>query len=518
MEPPINHSADYSEAPAASLRSPSPISFSKDTIVAVSTPQGTGGIAVVRISGPEALDITGSVWRGKPLKGCDSHTAHLGRIVDERGEILDEVVATLFLAPNSYTGDDVIELACHGSRWIQREIVNLMIRSGARAAGPGEFSQRAFINGRIDLAQAEGIVDLIASSSRAAHRLAMLQANGQFSKRLEGLRQQLIDFASLLELELDFSEEDVEFADRQHLAFLADKVIEEVDRLARSYSVGKAFKEGIPVVIAGQPNAGKSTLLNLLLEEEKAIVSDVPGTTRDIIEDTREIDGTLFRFVDTAGLRETDDSVERIGIERATDRLRRSAIILWLVDASEDIPSQLKYIKEKQESIDPSTIQHIVYNKIDKASTEIPAEASLHNISASTGQPLHISEATGDVLHTSESTVESPQISASTGNVLHISASTGEGMEGLIRQLISDARSMQTEGGDIMVTNARHYESLMRGGESLRRARQLLADHLSADFIAQDVREALHYLGEITGTITTSTLLNTIFSRFCIGK
>ena len=296
--------------------------------MAVSTPPGTGGIAVVRISGPEALDITGSVWRGKNFKGCDSHTAHLGRIVNEAGETLDEVVATLFLAPNSYTGDDVIELACHGSRWIQREIVNLLIRSGARAAGPGEFSQRAFINGRIDLAQAEGIIDLIASSSRSAHRLAMLQANGQFSKRLEGLRQQLIDFASLLELELDFSEEDVEFADRQHLALLADKVINEVDRLARSYSVGKAFKEGIPVVIAGQPNAGKSTLLNQLLEEDKAIVSDVPGTTRDIIEDTREIDGTLFRFIDTAGLRETDDSVERIGIERATDRIRRSAIIL----------------------------------------------------------------------------------------------------------------------------------------------------------------------------------------------
>ena len=497
MEPPINHSADNIEIPATSLLSPSPISFSKDTIVAVSTPPGTGGIAVVRISGPEALDITGSVWRGKNFKGCDSHTAHLGRIVNEAGETLDEVVATLFLAPNSYTGDDVIELACHGSRWIQREIVNLLIRSGARAAGPGEFSQRAFINGRIDLAQAEGIIDLIASSSRSAHRLAMLQANGQFSKRLEGLRQQLIDFASLLELELDFSEEDVEFADRQHLALLADKVINEVDRLARSYSVGKAFKDGIPVVIAGQPNAGKSTLLNQLLEEDKAIVSDVPGTTRDIIEDTREIDGTLFRFIDTAGLRETDDSVERIGIERATDRIRRSAIILWLVDTTSDIETQLEYIREKQKNLDSSILQHIIFNKIDACKNADFLSRGIRLLS--------------DNSNSSDS-------SNNSNPILQLSASTGEGIGTLLSALTSDALSMQTEGGEIMVTNARHYESLLRGGESLRRARQLLADHLSADFIAQDVREALHHLGEITGTITTSTLLNTIFSRFCIGK
>ncbi|MDE5807458.1 MAG: tRNA uridine-5-carboxymethylaminomethyl(34) synthesis GTPase MnmE, partial [Muribaculaceae bacterium] len=222
MEPQITHQTDSQELSKLPMRNPSPISFSKDTIVAVSTPPGTGGVAVVRISGPEAIDIAGSLWRGKPLKGCDSHTAHLGRIVDENGRTLDEVVATIFLAPNSYTGDDTIELTCHGSRWIQREMVNLLIRSGARAAGPGEFSQRAFINGRIDLAQAEGIVDLIASSSRAAHKLAMLQANGQFSKRLEGLRRQLIEFASLLELELDFSEEDVEFADRTRLMDLCD--------------------------------------------------------------------------------------------------------------------------------------------------------------------------------------------------------------------------------------------------------------------------------------------------------
>lgn len=476
---------------------PNPISFSRDTIVAISTPPGTGGIAVIRVSGPEAVDIVGSVWRGVPMKNCESHTAHLGKIVDENGEVLDEVVATLFVAPNSYTGEDIIELSCHGSRWIQREIVNLLIRSGARSAGPGEFSQRAFINGRIDLAQAEGIVDLIASNSRAAQRLAMMQANGHFSRRLEELRNQLIDFASLLELELDFSEEDVEFADRLRLMELADRIIHEVDRLSASYSAGKAFKEGIPVVIAGQPNAGKSTLLNLLLEEEKAIVSDVPGTTRDIIEDTREIDGVLFRFIDTAGLRDTDDTVERIGIERATDRLLRSAIILWIVDSSADIPSQLDYIKEKQEEIrvkqggnpesqeisqandedSSSIIQHIIFNKIDACTEDIDNSQSIK-----------------------------------------LSATQSLGLDELINILSSDARSMQTSEGDIMVTNARHYESLIKGGAALRRARQLLSDNLSADFIAQDVREALHHLGEITGTITTSTLLHSIFSRFCIGK
>ncbi|MDE6717152.1 MAG: tRNA uridine-5-carboxymethylaminomethyl(34) synthesis GTPase MnmE, partial [Muribaculaceae bacterium] len=347
MEPQISHT---------------PISFSRDTIVAVSTPRGTGGIAVVRLSGPEALDILGTVWRGHHLKDYNSHTAHLGRIVDESGHILDEVVVTIFLAPNSYTGDDTIEISCHGSLWIQREIVNLLIRSGARAAGPGEFSQRAYLNGRIDLAQAEGIIDLISSSSRAAHRLAMQQANGNFSERLENLRRQLIEFAAFLELELDFSEEDVEFADRHRLAKLADKVINEVDRLAASYATGKAFKDGIPVVIAGQPNAGKSTLLNRLLEEDKAIVSNIPGTTRDIIEDTREINGVLFRFIDTAGLHDTQDAVERIGIDRATARMRRSPMIIWMIDTTADHSPQIATMEEAQTEIEEDVLQYVAYN------------------------------------------------------------------------------------------------------------------------------------------------------------
>lgn len=465
---------------------PTPISFSNDTIVAVSTPPGTGGIAVIRISGPDAVEICGSVWRGRPLKTCDSHTVHLGRIVDESGETLDEVLATLYLAPNSYTGDDTIELACHGSRWIQREMVNLLIRSGARGAERGEFSQRAFLNGRLDLAQAEGIVDLIASSSRTAHRLAMQQATGAFSQRLDDLRHQLIDFASLLELELDFSEEDVEFADRMRLINLADRIIMEVDRLTDSYSQGKAFKDGIPVVIAGEPNAGKSTLLNRLLEEDKAIVSDIPGTTRDVIEDTREIDGVLFRFVDTAGLRDTADSIERIGIDRATDRIRRAAIILWLIDPVKDLESQLTMIREKQQILDETVSQYLIINK-----TDLISESRLDSLKIQLPEEMPI---------------------------IMISASEGTGIDTLTEILIKEAREMQTNAGEIMVTNARHYESLLKGGRALRRARTLLTENQSADFIAQDVREALHYLGEITGAITTSTLLHSIFSRFCIGK
>lgn len=464
---------------------PSPISFSDDTIVAISTPPGSGGIAVIRISGPEALEITGSVWRGQALTLCKSHTAHLGKIVDETGHTLDEVVVTIFLGPNSYTGDDTIEITCHGSRWIQREIVNLLIRNGARGAAPGEFSQRAFVNGRIDLAQAEGIVDLIASSSRAAQRLAMQQANGVFSKKIESLRQSLIDFASLLELELDFSEEDVEFADRNRLSDICSKIITEIDRLADTYAAGKAFKEGVPVVIAGQPNAGKSTLLNRILNDDKAIVSDIPGTTRDIIEDTREINGTLYRFVDTAGLHETEDVVERIGIDRASQRLKTAAFIIWTIDSTADPQAQLSIIEKHQEEIEDNIIQYIAFNKTDRPS---------HPDFSTTELPSYIS-----------------------GSV-SISASEGTGVDTLLDLLLSATEKMHRHVGDIMVTNARHYDSLIKGGQALKRASLLITDSLSADLIAQDVREALHHLAEITGSISSDTLLTTIFSRFCIGK
>ena len=302
------------------------------TITAVSTAPGAGGIAVIRISGTKAIEIADSAWKGKSLTDALSHTAHLGKYYSTSGDLLDEAVATIFRAPASFTGEDVVEISVHGSRWIQKEIIADLIRRGAYAAAPGEFTQRAFINGRLDLAQAEGVADLIASSSRAAHKLAISQTRGGFSRELELLREKLVDFASLLELELDFSEEDVEFADRTRLSELGNTIMKKITRLANSYSSGAALKNGVPVVIAGIPNAGKSSLLNLLLSDDKAIVSDIPGTTRDIIEDTAEIDGILYRFIDTAGLRTTSDKVEKLGIERARLQMTKASIIIWIID------------------------------------------------------------------------------------------------------------------------------------------------------------------------------------------
>ncbi|MBD5227851.1 MAG: tRNA uridine-5-carboxymethylaminomethyl(34) synthesis GTPase MnmE, partial [Bacteroidales bacterium] len=315
----------------------------QETIVAVATAPGTGGIAVIRLSGPEAFAIASKIWRGKNLAESEPYRARYGSIVNpENGEIVDDALATPFRGPASFTGEDTVEFAVHGSRWIQREVVRLLIDAGARMADHGEFTQRAFLNGKLDLAQAEGVADLIASSSRAGHRLAISQTRGGFSRRLEELREKLIEFASLLELELDFSEEDVEFADRTRLRELADETLATVNRLADSYSAGRALKEGVPVVIAGVPNAGKSTLLNALLGDDKAIVSDIPGTTRDVIEDTAEIDGILFRFIDTAGLRDTADKVERLGIERTHRHIANAAILIRLLDATQPLPPQLQ--------------------------------------------------------------------------------------------------------------------------------------------------------------------------------
>lgn len=469
--------------------------FENDTIVAVSTPQGVGGIAVIRLSGHDAETILSRCWKGKSLDSMVSHTAHLGKIVIEDGSVLDEVVITFFRSPKSFTGENVAEISCHGSRWIQREIVNLLVRQGARPAEPGEFTKRAFLSGRLDLAQAEGVADLIASSSRAAHRLAMQQANGRFSKYLSGLRDQLVEFASLLELELDFSEEEVEFADRTGLRELADKILTVIERLSSSYASGRALKEGVPVVIAGAPNAGKSTLLNRLLDEDKAIVSDIPGTTRDIIEDTREIGGILFRFVDTAGLRQTDDKVERIGIDRAEERLSRAAIVLWMVDATGDIAKEIEDVKRRVAEL-PKAQHILVCNKIDRVQS---AERCTRKDDGCFDTP-------------------SPSREPHVISRIMISASTGDGIEELEKVMTEKARDMIGEEDDIIVTNARHYSALLRGAESLRRARAALETNLSADFIAQDIRETLHHLSTLTGAITTPDLLASIFSHFCIGK
>lgn len=448
-----------------------------DTIVAVSTPNGSGGIAVIRVSGKDAIEIVNSAWKGKNLLAVDSHTAHLGRIVNIDNEIIDEVVATVFRSPNSFTGENTIEISCHGSKWIQRELVNELIRRGCRSALGGEFSQRAFINGKIDLAEAEGIADLIASSSRAAHRIAISQMKGDFSKKLLELRQQLLNFVSLIELELDFSEEDVEFADRTHLTDLAQEIKSMLDSLTRSFSIGSVIKSGIPIALVGATNVGKSTLLNRLLNEDKAIVSDVHGTTRDVIEDTIEIEGILFRIIDTAGLRETADIVENLGIERTRNKISNASLILWIIDPTNNPEEQIRQMNQYRGKLLSDQRLITVINKSDTLTNS-------HDL---------LDEA------------------------VTISAKTGDGIEKLITAITSGYTSKVSEH-DIIITNARHYDALLHASESIERAIQGLQSGISGDFVSQDIRETMHYLGEITGTISTDDLLGNIFANFCIGK
>ena len=386
-----------------------------DTICATATPAGNGALAVVRVSGPEAIDIVARIWQGKDLRNVAARTAHLGKVRYSQGDILDEVVAVVYRAPASFTGEDSVELTCHGSGLIRRELLNSLIKAGARAARPGEFSKRAFLNGRIDLAQAEGIADLISAESRKAHRLAWTQTKGRFSQQLENLRSKLIEFASLLELELDFSEEDVEFANRDALLKLCRDTINSTEKLMESYAKGKVIKEGVSVAIAGVPNAGKSTLLNALLDDERAIVSDIPGTTRDAIEGTVDIDGVLFRFVDTAGLRETSDKIEQLGIERTRGCMKRSQLVIWLTDPSSDLEPQLQERK-----------------KINEAIGEIPV------VEVSTKADL------GKFL---------PEQIA-------ISAQNGTGIEELKKRLTDLALGDYKED-EILVANSRHYDALL---------------------------------------------------------
>lgn len=454
---------------------------SERTIAAIATPAGQGGIAVIRVSGRDAFDIVQKMWRGKPLAQCTSHTAHLGNILQEDGSVLDQAVITLFRGPNSFTGEDTVEISVHGSRWIQREALNQLMRCGAKPAGPGEFSQRAFANGRMDLAQTEAVADLIAAESRAAHRLALSQMSGTFSRKLNELREQLIHFGSLLELELDFSEEDVEFADRTQLINSAKETLTVVQHLALSYQSGRAFKEGVPVAIAGAPNVGKSTLLNRLLDSDKAIVSDIPGTTRDIIEDTREIGGILFRFIDTAGLRDTADTVERIGIERAKEHIDRAAVTLWLVDPTQPLDAQLASITATSEGK-----RFVILTKSDLSDDAV----------------------TNQILATLPGGCP----------VISISAKSGLGIDKLETELVRMATAEHDPENELIVTNARHYEALTAGAEALQRVLTGLQTGISTDFVAQDVHEALHHLGLVTGAVTTADLLTSIFSRFCIGK
>lgn len=452
----------------------------EDTICAISTPAGAGAIALIRVSGDKALSIVSSLF-SKNLLQVASHTAHFGRIKNQI-EILDEVVVTVFKGPHSFTGEDLVEISCHGSRYIQTELVNLIISNGARAAGPGEFSLRAFLHKKMDLSQTEAIADLIAANSRAAHKLAMNQMRGGFANELQNVRANLLEFAALIELELDFSQEDVEFADRTQLRQLVANMIERISKLSDSFRIGNVIKNGVPVAIIGAPNAGKSTLLNALLNEDKAIVSEIPGTTRDVIEDVMLINGIEFRFIDTAGIRETSDRIEILGIERSFEQIRKSSIILLLFDITTEkedkILERIQQFRNQSVSADQALIP--VFNKQDESSEE--------------------------------------NFKKLKDSGVFISAKTKENLNDLKQQILKAAGDFSDTQNSLIVTNARHYELLCKCLISLERIQLGLQDNLPGDLLSQDIRETIHYLGEITGEITGDEILGAIFSSFCIGK
>ena len=460
------------------------------TICAISTAPGVGGIAVIRISGEQAFTACDAIFKpftaGVTVSAMAPNTIRFGQIVADN-ELVDEVLVSVFHAPHSFTGENVVEIACHGSQFIQQEILKLVLAQGCRLAQPGEFTQRAFLNGKMDLSQAEAVADVIASQSRAAHRLAMNQMRGGFSNELLILRDKLLTFTSLVELELDFSDhEDLEFADRSQLNTLADTIEQKIAKLVNSFSVGNAIKNGIPVAIVGETNAGKSTLLNVLLNEERAIVSDIHGTTRDVIEDTVNIKGVLFRFIDTAGLRETTDTIENLGIERTYQAIEKANIVLWIIDTSQ-INNQEKWLLEEIMKRVEHTPLILVFNKVDKLSE---------------GERLTLEQQFNDN--------RVPRIFISAKERLH----TDE----LQELLYNAAKLPELSDQDIMVTNMRHYEALKQAHTAIVRVQDGLNDRISGDFLSQDIRECLHYLGEITGQITTDEVLGNIFSKFCIGK
>jgi tRNA modification GTPase len=464
--------------------------INKDTICAVSTAPGNGAIAVIRLSGEKALSICDKVFypktKEKKLIKQPANTIHFGEIKD-KDDIIDEVLVSIFKSPNSYTGEDIAEIFCHGASYIQQKILQLFISCGARMAQAGEFTMRAFLHGKMDLSQAEGVADLIASSTEASHRIAIQQMRGGFSDEIRKLRTELLKFISLIELELDFGEEDVEFANRAELKILIEKIRVLLKRLTDSFEWGNALKNGIPVSIIGEPNVGKSTLLNVLLNDDRAIVSEIPGTTRDSIEDFITIDGIGFRFIDTAGLRKTTDTIETLGIERTHKKIQQSSIVLLLIDA-EDIEIATK-VKQTHARMQQNAKLIVVINKIDKLSREIENKdfKEIENLS------------TNDSL-------------------VCISAKERINIDKLIKRLIDVVNLSSLNQGDIIVTNARHYEALSKAYEAICRATDGMEKEISSDFLAMDIREVLHYLGEITGEITTDEILGNIFEKFCIGK
>lgn len=451
-----------------------------DTIVALATPSGIGAIGVIRLSGKDAINIAGSVFRGRDLSRQKTHTIHFGKITED-DVIIDEVLVSLFKEPKSYTKENVVEISTHGSPYIIQRIIRLLISKGARLAKPGEFTRRAFLNGQFDLAQAEAVADLIASDSEAAHKAAINQMRGGFSKKIKLLREELIHFASLIELELDFAEEDVEFADRNQLVQLVTDLKVEMKKLIDSFSVGNVIKHGVPTVIAGKPNAGKSTLLNTLLEEEKAIVSDIPGTTRDFIEDIIHIEGISFRFIDTAGIREARDQIEAMGIERTKQKMKAASVIIYLVDLTNETHEK---IEDELANLRQLGIPWLlVGNKTDKID-----QGSLK------------------------------AFQKTFPDMICISASKESNIEALKEALLKTIQLEKFRTGDTIVTNMRHIESLTSTYTALEDVLNGIEKKISGDFLAMDIRQALHHLGEITGEITTDDLLANIFSKFCIGK
>ena len=443
----------------------------KTTIVALSTPPGMSAIALIRLSGDDAITITNKVF-DKDILNAKGYSVHYGSIKNGENAI-DDVIATIFKGPKSFTGENIVEIACHGSTFIQQSIIELLLQSGATMAQAGEFSKRAFFNGKMDLSQTEAIADLIHSTSSAAHQVAMNQMRGGFSNDLKVLREKLIHFASMIELELDFSEEDVEFADRTELHKLVSQVIEHVNKLAQSFKLGNAIKNGVQTVIVGRPNAGKSTLLNGLLNEERAIVSDIPGTTRDTLEESLTINGLEFKLIDTAGIREAKDTIEKLGIERTFEKINQSAIVVYLYDinstTAEEVEKDLSTLNQNASIV-------VIANKADLSQT-------------------HVIE-----------------------NAILVSALKKEGVEEVKTALYNTVVEEGFNLESTIVTNARHYESLIRTNEDLQKVIDGIDTGLSGDFVAMDIRQALHHLGTITGEISTDELLGNIFANFCIGK
>lgn len=452
-----------------------------DTIVALATPPGIGALGIIRLSGKESIHIINTLFPSKDLTKQASHTLHVGYIKNEE-KVLDEAVISLYKSPRSYTGEDIVEISCHGSPFVLQQVIDACIEKGARLAKPGEFTQRAFLNGKLDLAQAEAVADLIASNTEASHKTALNNIRGGFSTALKDLREQLIKFSALIELELDFSQEDVEFADRKELKILVDDARIETQKLLHSFQLGNVIKNGVSVAIIGKPNAGKSTLLNILLNDDRAIVSDIPGTTRDTIEELINIDGILFRLVDTAGIRSHSyDVIEAAGIEKSLEKMKQADVVLYLFDVNETSPAEL------EKAIAWMQLQNIHFllagNKVDLINETSAREKFLH-----------------------------------TGGIIFLSAKTGLHIEVVKERMVDIALKDKVQGENVIVTNARHHHSLQEVYKSLADVAEGLENNIPGDLLSLDIRRCLHYLGTITGEVSNEDLLDYVFSKFCIGK